>query len=297
LNIGGQVLFSEAIPIAAKLVISSNIPIKLVTIIRDIYGRIRIAVNSEKKKYETESQGLLSQSKILGAYQAQPDSFLIFKDDLLNPDIVFGNKEVQYLELDELEEPIRVLDRQIIGQDWLLPQNPGKIPRLVFFGLKGGVGRSTALVFLARHLASKGKRVLLIDLDLESPGLSSMLLPEENYSDYGLIDWFVEDAVGQGEAIADKLVSSSPIGQVTQGAIRVASAIGKETGNGDFLPKLSRAYADVNKNGHVEKFSKRVQNIVQMLEQQENPDVVLIDSRAGLHDIAAISIVGLSTYA
>jgi hypothetical protein len=33
------------------------------------------------------------------------------------------------------------------------------------------------------------------------------------------------------------------------------------------------------------------------LEAQEKPDIVLIDSRAGLHDVAAVSIAGLATIA
>ncbi len=52
-------------------------------------------------------------------------------------------------------------------------------PRLVFHGIKGGVGRSTAIAMLAYHLAKKGKNVLLIDFDLESPGLSGLMLPPD----------------------------------------------------------------------------------------------------------------------
>jgi len=44
-----------------------------------------------------------------------------------------------------------------------------------FFSFKGGVGRSLAALNCAYALAARGRRVLLIDLDLEAPGLSGYL--------------------------------------------------------------------------------------------------------------------------
>lgn len=40
-----------------------------------------------------------------------------------------------------------------------------------------------------------------------------------------------------------------------------------------------------------------MQRLVQALEVRERPDIVLIDSRAGLHDLAAISIAALADLA
>jgi hypothetical protein len=164
---------------------------------------------------------------------------------------------------------------------------------LVFFGLKGGVGRSTALAMLAYQLARAGKQVLLIDLDLESPGLSGLLLPPERLADFGVVDWLVEDAVGQGDEVAQRMVSASPLSENLRHEIRVVAAIG----NGDayYLDKLSRAYADVSAMDRPRRFSERVQHLIRNLEKAENPDVILIDSRAGMHDLAALSIVGLAS--
>ncbi|MFN7924210.1 MAG: hypothetical protein U0Q16_29175 [Bryobacteraceae bacterium] len=48
-----------------------------------------------------------------------------------------------------------------------------------FYSLRGGVGRSSALAYTARVLASRGRRVVCVDLDLEAPGLASLFGVEE----------------------------------------------------------------------------------------------------------------------
>src|SRR5881398_1050556 len=44
---------------------------------------------------------------------------------------------------------------------------------VTFYSYKGGVGRSMALANLAALLARRGRRVFMIDFDLEAPGLDS----------------------------------------------------------------------------------------------------------------------------
>jgi len=102
---------------------------------------------------------------------------------------------------------IWLLDRQIIGQDWMRAplQRETENPRVTFFGIKGGVGRSTALAIWAWQLARQGKKVLILDLDLESPGVSSTLLPADYLPDYGIVDWFVEDGVGPKQILSKAL--------------------------------------------------------------------------------------------
>jgi cellulose biosynthesis protein BcsQ len=193
------------------------------------------------------------------------------------------------------EVDVMLLDRQITGQDWLRPEQSdatGHPHRVVFFGLKGGVGRSTALTMVAWGLARQGKRVLLVDFDLESPGLSGLVLPPERVADFGLVDWLVEDAVGQADTVLPEMVSASPLGESTTGAVRVAAAMGRM--EDDYLAKLARAYADVPSPQGPQRMGQRMRRLLEQLEAKEQPDVVLIDSRAGLHDLAAVSITSLA---
>ncbi len=60
---------------------------------------------------------------------------------------------------------------------------------------------------------------------------------------------------------------------------------------GDYLPKLSRSYLEfANPAGQ---WAERIARLVEQLEKQEEPDVVFLDSRAGLHDIAAVTVTRL----
>ena len=56
--------------------------------------------------------------------------------------------------------------------------SPENTPIVTFYSYKGGVGRSMAVLNVAALLASRGFRVLIIDFDLEAPGLSHLVLPK-----------------------------------------------------------------------------------------------------------------------
>ncbi|MBL4684085.1 MAG: hypothetical protein JKY37_05820 [Nannocystaceae bacterium] len=65
-----------------------------------------------------------------------------------------------------------------------------------FYSFKGGVGRSMALINVAGLVASRGFRVLVIDMDLEAPGLS-YLVESVAKATQGFVDLLV-DAVERG---------------------------------------------------------------------------------------------------
>jgi MinD-like ATPase involved in chromosome partitioning or flagellar assembly/Tfp pilus assembly protein PilF len=48
-----------------------------------------------------------------------------------------------------------------------------------FYSFKGGVGRSLALLNVAYTLAGRGRHVLVVDMDLEAPGISTFLLGQK----------------------------------------------------------------------------------------------------------------------
>jgi len=52
---------------------------------------------------------------------------------------------------------------------------------IAFYSYKGGVGRSLALANLACLLAREGRKVLILDLDLEAPGQHQTSLFRDSY--------------------------------------------------------------------------------------------------------------------
>jgi tetratricopeptide (TPR) repeat protein len=59
---------------------------------------------------------------------------------------------------------------------------------LAFYSFKGGVGRSMAVLNLAYALAAKGRHVLVLDVDLEAPGLSGFLHREAEIAGFARFD-------------------------------------------------------------------------------------------------------------
>lgn len=184
-----------------------------------------------------------------------------------------------------------VVDRLATEANWarIAPETTG-VPRVVFFSIKGGVGRSTALAATAWHLAQAGKRVLVLDLDLESPGLSSALLPQERQPTYGITDWLVEDLVDNGDTVFDSMVATSNLSH--DGEIHVVPAHGAE--HGEYIAKLGRVWMPkVQVDGSREIWSARLDRLLHALEVRIQPDAVLIDSRSGMDEIASACITDL----
>jgi hypothetical protein len=67
---------------------------------------------------------------------------------------------------------------------------------ITFYSYKGGTGRSMAAANVAWILASNGRRVLLVDWDLEAPGLVQYFLPfiDRGYLNEarGVIDFVID---------------------------------------------------------------------------------------------------------
>ena len=170
---------------------------------------------------------------------------------------------------------------------------------LVFWSVKGGVGRSTALSVLAVHLAQIGRNVLVVDGDLEAPGLGALLLDEENLPEYGLIDFLADNGIydWSDEELQDFVGTSLLTDRTSgQGLVEVAPAVGFATvcSPENMLAKLSRALLeDPNEAGEPISVRAQLRTFVDRLTQLRKYDAVLIDARSGLAEIAAGSLIGL----
>jgi hypothetical protein len=261
--------------------------------LRDLKGRISVAFRAKRAMHENTFALLAQSLTSLGPFRSP--SPVLCSDDLFDPEVIFSSADVLDVLVDQSTEPVRLLDRAITGQDWAA-QNAGEsdVPTLVFYGFKGGVGRSTALTVLCWHLASLGKRVLVLDMDLESPGLSGLVEPNLATSSFGIVDWLIADGLGDTSDIIEAMSTRSFLAQGLDGEIIVAPA---STSNDHlYLDKLSRVYGPGASGGVHAGLQSRLTPLLRQLAAHVKPDLVLIDSRAGLHDIAAWSITGLRSY-
>lgn len=194
---------------------------------------------------------------------------------------------------------VKYIERRFAGADWTqspapLVENP---PRLVFYSIKGGVGRTTALTVLAVHIAERGGSVLCLDLDLEAPGLGQALLPLDQTPEFGALDWLAERAI-QGVAGSlpkiSNLMGVSPLGRHA-GRIDVIPAFGRRCleAPGSVLGKLSRSLIESSEDGSIVTFGTRVSEMITRACEIRQYDVVLVDARAGLSEISAGPLLAL----
>jgi Mrp family chromosome partitioning ATPase len=115
-----------------------------------------------------------------GALKAHASGRTVIRaSSMMRPDVVESDRARVIAPRAGERGALRFLENTVVGSDWAAVEPPvdqAEIPRVALYGVKGGVGRSTAAALLARHLAEQGETVLVVDLDLESPGVSSLLV-------------------------------------------------------------------------------------------------------------------------
>ncbi|MFE9763249.1 KGGVGR-motif variant AAA ATPase [Streptomyces sp. NPDC005808] len=288
-----------------------------VVLVRDLSGRSTLLIDDRDDELAPDSDHLTQLRRTfrerLGPFAA--NNPVQTAGAMFSASAFFDAPEL--IVLQEREENghgrVGVLERTVVGADWSAPgigqgaDSSRPWPRIALYGFKGGVGRSTATAVLARHLADLGKCVLVVDLDLESPGVSNLLADPGAASRHGIVDHLVESAVGHADGL-DLLAKSSLSPKDGNGEIWLASASGTPRGGEpyDYLAKLNRIYSDLppEQPGDLPRpFAQRLEDAIAACEEQtekkngRRPDVVLLDSRAGIHDIAAVTLTRLSDHA
>lgn len=163
------------------------------------------------------------------------------------------------------------------------PRRPGTV--YTFYSYKGGVGRSMALANVGVLMAMEGQRVLLVDWDLEAPGLevffrnAARLTPDAAIRP-GIVDLLESQARRERLPWRDCLLQAEFFGC----SLDIITA-GRRTG--DYRQRVQQLNWE-------ELFSRhQIGNYISGLrdEWREVYDVVLIDSRTGITDIGDICTV------
>lgn len=292
-----EVFFDDSLPLFAKAIADGfgDDVLERGLVVRDSSGRLRFLSPEAPPTGEKREQIEKEIVEALGAYSRR-DGVLAFRDE---PGVQLLLKDSGALPVRQDSLHFHLLDRRIIGSAWLdRPlESAAKPPRIVFASLKGGVGRSTALAIAASDLSRRNKNILVVDLDLEAPGVGHMLLNGDRLPRFGTVDYLVENGLGGvTERSLQDFVGTSPLTSPSGGRVDVVPALGKEAIEhpSNTLPKLARAMIeDINPKGTSISMTVKIAEMIRRFTARDQYDVILIDSRAGMSELAAPPILAL----
>jgi hypothetical protein len=264
------------------------------TCIRDVYGRCSFALERvSEEQWHSIQQTVGSRQDLLpylGSMRVQP----------LKEGSTLA-KTIQDLRRSMGEPPNAFLvERLLSNESWIRgpDSNPqGWPPVVAFYSFKGGVGRTTTTALTALTLAREGKRVVVIDLDLEAPGIEGYFFPpgdEEGQPEAGVVDYILEREVLGDSYKPDiddfVLPYSDPAIAANGGSLLIVSA-GRL--DGTYMERLGRInLADIGrKRGTANPLRALIGDVVAW----RPADIVLVDCRTGFTDLGGITLNGLST--
>jgi CobQ/CobB/MinD/ParA nucleotide binding domain len=290
-----HLLFDDSLPqlVATLSGLSGRDFVQAGTVLRDASGRLCFVSDRSPKDDERETLGRALIAS-LGSY-ARTDRPISFRGDGGAEPILAAPERLLVQVGDGL---YHLLDRRIVGAGWLDAPMVGRTqpPRVVFAALKGGVGRSTALAVAAADLARRNRNILVVDLDLEAPGLGNLLLDADQTPELGAMDYLVENGIGGvPDSSLRAYIGSSGLTAPGGGRVDVLPALGRRslTHPENVLPKLSRAMIEDIIDDHAVPVAEQISTMITRISKREQYDAVFIDSRAGLSELAAPAVLGL----
>lgn len=279
--------------------------IKRACLIWDIKGKLRFLFEGQEGEDLKDIQRQVSAILKMAAGSFWTEQTWVWSEDSSNPEKMLYENAWNEAELLHPGPPeIRILDRHFSKMAWFTPtlsepwplseQTP---PILSFFSFKGGVGRTTALVSLALQLARTGKKVAVIDLDLEAPGMASMLPGADGQiANYGVVDYLLERNLLKPEEIDIEDFYHLVDNNVVVGDGPPITVMPAGSLDDTYLEKLARIdYEALYKPpGQNEVSLSPLRELLKHVRQARQIDYMLLDARAGLHDLGGLSLSGVS---
>jgi tetratricopeptide (TPR) repeat protein/cellulose biosynthesis protein BcsQ len=155
---------------------------------------------------------------------------------------------------------------------------------VTFYSYKGGVGRTLSLMNVAHRLAARGKKVFILDFDLEAPGVDSFPGtpgPQQGIVEY-LAYYMTHSAVPELSNYVYELKLEGA------GQVLVMPAGFKDSAYQKVLSQIDWKILYSESNGFL-----LVEDLREAIRSKYAPDYVLVDSRTGLTDTSGICTVQL----
>jgi cellulose biosynthesis protein BcsQ len=152
-----------------------------------------------------------------------------------------------------------------------------------FYSFKGGVGRTMALVNVAVHLVNLGRNVLLVDFDLEAPGLETFPALRPRRPTPGVVDYVTSFvATGNAPAVSKFLFQVDSL-QGGNGRLWIMPAGLQDGQYGQRFHRIDWERLYREREGFL-----LFEDLKAQWSETLRPDYVLIDSRTGHTDTGGI---------
>jgi len=275
-----------------------------VTLIRDVFGKISFLLESKKTDIDLEALTALLAGRLQGYFGKQ--ILVTGMGDDFTKEII---EDIETLRLsysdNDKNDSVKwyVLERPLAKKAWLeLNKNIkpawgyedvllNDYPKIItFYSFKGGMGRTTALAGVALCLAMQGKKVVMIDTDVEAPGAGSLFF-DYNEIESGVLDYIIEKPLEEKIdmkryllKVDDQILTSDMNGEIY---LMPASKV-----NENYLQKLARIDYQDNRPGYLKSIIEELLNDIK--NTITDLDYILLDARAGFHDMGGIVTTQLS---
>jgi Mrp family chromosome partitioning ATPase len=275
-----------------------------VAVVRDLRGRLRLVLKPEEGKavpligpVVASALGPWFAGPVLSTASGRSDEQRLAREILGRANTWPPEWPSGWTDLAGTSHPIDLarwtgFQRVHSKQSWFGPPNftsrkplvDGEPAIVAFYSFKGGVGRTTTLALVASALARSGKRVICVDLDLEAPGLGDFLGASASPSLLdALLGHAATDTLPKDELVQWISVHGAHIGVVSAGAL-----------DRSYLEKLARLDYLGATSEEDSPVARALQAVLQRL-RGHRPDIVLLDCRAGLHDLGGLSLTSMSS--
>ena len=154
---------------------------------------------------------------------------------------------------------------------------------VTFYSFKGGAGRSMALMNIAIEMAMSGNRVLVVDFDLEAPGIETFNLPRPKTETPGLVDYVQSYLTNRKAPVVADYLYKSAVQLSSSGELWVMPAGLQDAHYPARLSSIDWRSLYAKEDGYF-----LFEDLKLQWQEFIDPDYVLIDSRTGYTDVGGI---------
>ena len=265
-------------------------------IVKDVLARLRVILWCSDRSWESSRREIDDQlSQVASDYWSKS---VLRGRDREHPDGAWQEQAWSAARRHETADRLRMLDRHLSKTGWFdAPTEPpwtlsqkDAPPIALFYSFKGGAGRSTALAATALHLAAAGERVVVLDADLDAPGVGTLLAGYDGaVASCGITDYLLEQRIlGNPAGIGTDDYHHRYAADGVRGAGEIVVC---PAGRFDrrYMEKLARIDYGESQDGAPHPFVV----LLQRFREDLSPGWILIDARAGLGDVSGFLTGGL----